>query len=144
MVYFVGYFWSLLQTDIVLILRKQINALERTEGKNHEWTFQRHLQHWAHKTQYDDKQNRSKAEHNTETWKDQQDEPTKYRGWRKVLVKSKQFLPLTKLPPYYLYSQVLLGASIHKQTQIGNKISAILQTNGGKDHHYYADITTRN
>jgi hypothetical protein len=30
--------------------------LENIEGCNQEWTIQRQWQHWAHKTQYEDKQ----------------------------------------------------------------------------------------
>ena len=33
----------------------------RENGKDHqEWTFQRHWQHWVHKTQDEDKQNKMK------------------------------------------------------------------------------------
>jgi hypothetical protein len=39
--------------------------LEKTEGGNQEWIIQRHWQHWEHKTQDEDKQNKNKTEHNT-------------------------------------------------------------------------------
>ena len=36
---------------------KQINVRENRRG-NQEWTIQRHWQHWVHKTQDEDKQNK--------------------------------------------------------------------------------------
>ena len=41
--------------------RKQINVRENRRG-NQEWTIQNHWQHWIHKTQDEDKQNKK---HNT-------------------------------------------------------------------------------
>ena len=41
---------------------KQINVRETRRG-NQEWTIQRHWQHWVHKTQEEEKQNKI---HNTE------------------------------------------------------------------------------
>ena len=37
--------------------------VRKNQRGNHEWTIQRNWQHWAHKTQDEDKQNKK---HNTE------------------------------------------------------------------------------
>jgi len=36
-------------------LSRQENVIENRSG-NHEWTIQKHWQHWLHKTHYKDKQ----------------------------------------------------------------------------------------
>jgi hypothetical protein len=38
--------------------------LENIEGCNQEWTIQRQWQHWAHKTQYEDKQTNKNIKEN--------------------------------------------------------------------------------
>ena len=42
-------------------------------------------------------------------------DPNKNRGWTQVLAKGKQFLPLIRHPPFYLYSQDVLDTTMHKQ-----------------------------
>ena len=49
----------------------EINARDIRKGIQ-EWTIQRHWQHWAHKTQDEGKQNKTKPQRNTEKLKDEQ------------------------------------------------------------------------
>ena len=55
---------NIMQKLNAFISTKYINVREneKTEGCNSEWTIQRHRQHWAHKTQEEDKK-KTKAKH---------------------------------------------------------------------------------
>ena len=45
-------------------------------------------------------------------------EHTNNRGWTQVLRMGKQFLPVTRDPSCYLYSQYVLVTTLCKQTQV--------------------------
>jgi len=45
-------------------------------------------------------------------------DPIKNRGWALVLSKGKQFLPIIRYPPCYLYRREGLDTTIRIQTQI--------------------------
>jgi hypothetical protein len=61
----------------------------------HKWTDQRYWQHWANKTEDEDKQNTKRKHKKKMSYTDLTNKP----GWSQVLVKSRQFLPLIGHPP---------------------------------------------
>ena len=76
-----------------------INIKENRRG-NHEWTIQRHWQHWVHKTQDKDKQNKKTQHRKLKWWATRI--PPKTSGEpmiMDVLAKAKQFMPLIRHSP---------------------------------------------
>ena len=64
-------------------------------------------------------------------------DPTKNRRWSQMLTKGKKFLSLWRHPACYSYIQDVFDTTMRQQTQITNKIWALLQTTGGKSGNIF-------